>query len=96
MDFRSIRVSGKIENKWIWSEIIGIIQFLYVKYIEKMGLPIFLIDFLCILPNYIDNFSPNPLFSIFSETRIDLKSIDFRFFRIFLFPMLKPQKTSQR
>ena len=67
MDFRSIRVSGKIENKWIWAEIIDIIRFLYLKYIEKMGLTIFLIDFPCILSNYIDNFSPNPFIFDFSR-----------------------------
>ena len=32
-----------------------------------MGLPIFLIDFLCILSNSIDNFNPNPFIFDFSR-----------------------------
>ena len=71
-----------MENKWISdryrflekSKINGFglklsiyFDLLYVKYIEKMGLPIFLIDFLCILSNYIDNFSPNPFIFDFSR-----------------------------
>ena len=67
MDFRSIQVSGKIENKWIWAEIIDRIRFFIWKVHTKMGLPIFLIDFLCILSNYIDNFSPNPFIFDFSR-----------------------------